>query len=99
MEKVRCVGLDVHEQSITIAVAEPDGSAMVLRRIPHHVGELLKTLKGLEHHARVKVAYEAGACGVGLFRRLTKEGFECFLVAPSRIPRDGRPKSDNEDAI
>jgi transposase len=100
MSKIRCVGLDVHEESITIAVAEPDGSVMVLRRIGHDIAELLKTLRGLAHSgAEVKVAYEAGACGVGLWRRLNDEGFECVMVAPSRVPKDGRAKNDGEDAM
>jgi len=99
MEKVRCVGLDVHEESITIAIAEPDGQVMVLRRIRHDVAEVLKTLKGLAHHAKVRVAYEAGACGPGLWRQLNKEGFECVMVAPSRVPRTGRSKTDGEDAM
>src|SRR5437773_2760199 len=99
MEKVRCIGLDVHEESITIAVAEPDGAVMVLRKIPHDVGELLRTLKGLKHECNVRVVYEAGACGVGLWRRLNEEDFECIVVAPSRVPSDGRQKTDNEDAM
>lgn len=99
METVRCVGLDVHEQSITVAIAEPAGEVMVLRRIPHDVVELLKTLKGLAHHSKVRVAYEAGATGTGLWRRLNDEGFECIVVAPSRIPRTGRQKTDGEDAM
>lgn len=99
VENVRCVGLDVHEESITVAIAEPDGTAMVLRRMPHNVAELVKQLEELGRHAKVKVAYEAGACGMGLWRRLNKAGIECFVVAPSKIPRDGRQKTDKEDAI
>ena len=100
MEKLRCVGLDVHEESITIAIAEPDGSVMVLRRIAHDIAEVIKTLKGLEHGgSKVKVAYEAGACGVGLWRRLNEAKFECVMIAPSRVPQDGRQKTDGEDAM
>lgn len=100
MKKLRCVGLDVHEESITIAIAEPDGPVMVLRRIQHDVSELLKTLKGLKNQlADVKVAYEAGACGVGLWRRINDAGIECVMVAPSRIPTNGRQKNDGEDAM
>jgi transposase len=91
--------LDVHEDSITIALADLDGSVTMLRRIRHDVPELLKTLKGLEHSgAKVKVAYEAGACGVGLWRRLNDAKFECVMIAPSRVPQNGRPKNDEEDA-
>jgi transposase len=101
MSKVRCVGLDVHEESITIAIAEPgDGQVTVLRKIGHNLNELVKTLKGLEHSgATVRVAYEAGACGTGLWRRLREYGFDCVMVAPSRVPTQGRSKTDNEDAM
>lgn len=101
MSKVRCVGLDVHEESITIAIAEPgDGQVTVLRKIGHNLNELVKTLKGLQHSdATVRVAYEAGACGTGLWRRLREYGFDCVMVAPSRVPTQGRSKTDNEDAM
>ena len=101
MSNVRCVGLDVHEQSIVIAIAEPgDAAPMVLRRIPNDVVELLKTLKGLQHgDNRVKVAYEAGSLGFALRRRLHKADFDCHVIAPSKIPKTGRPKTDAEDAI
>jgi transposase len=56
-------------------------------------------ISGVSHTLKVKVAYEAGACGAGLWRRLTKEGFECVMIAPSRVPKDGRHKTDAEDAM
>lgn len=101
MSNVRCVGLDVHEQSITIAIAEPGDSApAVLRRIGNDVGELLKTLRGLRHSGNVvKVAYEAGSLGFDLWRKLSEAGFVCHVIAPSRIPKTGRPKTDAEDAL
>lgn len=101
MQKVRCVGLDVHEESITIAIAEPDdGAVTVLRKIGHDIPELVKTLKGLAHsNQKVRAAYEAGACGAGLWRRLDEVGIECLMVAPSRVPQNGRQKNDREDAM
>jgi transposase len=101
MSNVRCVGLDVHERSITIAIAEPgDAPPVVLRRIENDVNELLKTLRGLRHSGNtVKVAYEAGSLGFALFRRIQKDGFACHVIAPSRVPKDGRKKTDAEDAL
>lgn len=101
MSKVRFVGLDVHEQSITIAVAEQgDGAPMVFRRIPYDLQELLKTLRGFIHQdVKLKVAYEAGATGVGIYRKLQAAGIECHMVAPSKVPSNGRQKNDNEDAL
>lgn len=100
MEKVRFVGLDVHEESIMIAVAENDGSApAVLRRIPHDLNTLVKALKDLSPRSKLKVAYEAGPTGFGMYEKLKSAGFECFVVAPSRVPSQGRSKTDAEDAM
>jgi transposase len=100
MEKVRFVGLDVHEESITLAVAEQDGSApAVLRRIPHDLNALVKALKDLAPRAKLKVAYEAGPTGFGIFKKLNDAGIECKVVAPSRVPSQGRSKTDAEDAM
>src|SRR5437868_4125674 len=99
METVRCVGLDVHEESITIAVAEPGGSVDVLRKISHDIPLLVRSLKELGARAKLKVAYEAGPTGSGIFRALKKAGIECHIIAPSRVPTDGRQKTDKEDAI
>lgn len=99
MDNVRFVGLDVHEESITIAVADSDGCApSVIRKIPHDLNTLVRALKDLSARAKLKVAYEAGSAGFGLQRKLERAGFECVVVAPSRVPTQGRPKTDAEDA-
>jgi transposase len=101
MNNLRFVGLDVHEGSITLAVADGDGAApAVFRRIPHDVNQLVKALKDLSARATLKVVYEAGSAGFGLQRRLSELGIECHVVAPSRVPSDGRrSKTDAQDAI
>jgi transposase len=100
MSSVRFVGLDVHEQSITMAVAESDGSApTVMRTIPHDLNALVRALKDLSTRSNLEVAYEAGSSGWGIFHKLSKAGINCRVVAPSRIPNDGRQKTDKEDAI
>lgn len=100
MKNVRSIGLDVHEGSITIAVAEPDGSApMVLRRIEHDMGELLKTLQELGRRKPIEVAYEAGSTGFALQRRLLGAGIRCIVVAPSKVPGGTGQKTDELDAV
>jgi transposase len=101
MQKVRFVGLDVHKSSITLAVADSDGSApQVLATIPHDVGQLLRRLRALAKTGEVRCAYEAGPTGFGLQRRLKKAGFECIVVAPSLIPTQKRKsKTDDLDAV
>lgn len=98
MENVRFVGLDVHVESIVIAVAEPGrGEPQVLATIPNDTRKLLKRLRAL---GKVKCCYEAGPTGYGLHRDLTAEGIDCMVVAPSLVPRKGgeRVKTDRRDA-
>jgi transposase len=48
----------------------------------------------------LKFCYEAGPCGYGVHRTLTKLGEDCMVVAPSMIPRKSgdRQKNDKRDA-
>ena len=99
METVRFVGLDVHADSIAIAVADPGrGEPGLLQTIPNDAGLLLKRLRRL---GRVKCCYEAGPTGFGLHRKLASEGIDCIVVAPSLVPtRAGdRVKTDRRDAV
>ena len=99
METLRFVGLDVHADSIAIAVAEPGrGEPGDLATIPNDTAMLLKRLRRL---GRVKCCYEAGPTGFGLHRDLTAAGIECIVVAPSLVPtRAGdRVKTDRRDAM
>ena len=99
MENVRFVGLDVHADSIVIAVAEPGrGEPGQLATIGNDTGLLLKRLRRL---GRVKCCYEAGPTGFGLQRALAAEGIDCVVVAPSLVPtRSGdRVKTDRRDAV
>ena len=99
--KLRFVGLDVHKDSIAIAVAE-DG-----RRPARDVGTfssdwlaIEKQLKRLAKGVRLHICYEAGPTGFELHRRLTDAGYQCQVVAPSLIPtKPGeRIKTDSRDA-
>jgi transposase len=49
----------------------------------------------------VRVVYEAGPCGYGLYRELVQKGFDCMVCAPSLIPKKpgDRVKTDRRDAI
>lgn len=96
------VGLDVHKDSIVIAVAEAGRErARVLATIKHDVGKLLKVLAKLGAPETVKVFYEAGPTGYGLARALGQRGYDCQVVAPSLVPRrpGDRVKTDSRDAL
>lgn len=99
METLRFVGLDVHADSIAIAVAEPGrGEPAGLATIPNDTAMLLKRLRKL---GRVKCCYEAGPTGFGLHRDLTAAGIDCVVVAPSLVPMKAgdRVKTDRRDAV
>lgn len=102
MQKVRFVGLDVHKESIAIAVADGDGSTPAnVATVPNDTAALIKRLKKLAAGAELKCCYEAGPTGYGLQRALSKAGIECVVVAPSLVPRKAsdRVKTDRRDAV
>ena len=102
MNNLRFVGLDVHKETIVIAVAdEGREAAKVLGTIKHDAVLLMKQLRKLaKETSQLQVCYEAGPTGFGLCRRLNAAGFSCRVVAPSLIPQQAslRVKTDRRDA-
>ncbi len=47
MSNVRCIGLDVHAESITVAVAEADGQVRSLGEIPNRPESIRRLVKKL----------------------------------------------------
>jgi transposase len=102
MSKLRFVGLDVHKDTIVIAIAEEGSSpAEVLGTLAHDVPKLIKRLSALAaDKSDLRVCYEAGPTGFGLSRRLKTAGIACQVVAPSLVPQQAglRIKTDRRDA-
>jgi transposase len=99
------IGLDVHKDSTTIAVADPGsrGEIRLFGSISSDIDRLEKALRriGKAHpNARLHVAYEAGPCGFVIARRLKQLQVPCLVAAPSLIPKQpGSPfKTDKRDA-
>ncbi len=97
------VGLDVHKDTIAVAVARAGrGNPEYHGIITNSRAALLKLLKRSNPDGEVlNICYEAGPCGYGLYRDLTALGHECEVVAPSLIPRKAgdRMKTDRRDAL
>jgi len=88
MGEIRFVGLDVHKESIAIAVAEQAGGPpQTVTTVPHEMRSLLKQLKKLASVGPIRCCYEAGPTGFALRRALQKEGIECVVIAPSLTPK------------
>jgi transposase len=105
MEKpITYVGLDVHKDTIAVALAE----AGKREEVREH-GKIANTPTGLKTLAvrlargghELRFCYEAGPCGYGIQRQLSTAGHGCVVVAPSLIPRKPgeRIKTDRRDAI
>jgi len=101
-EYSKYIGLDVHKDSITVAVAacgleEPKLYGEILNT-PGAIGKLVRKLS--PDGEVVAFCYEAGPCGYGIYRQITDMGHECMVVAPSLIPRKpgDRVKTDRRDS-
>ena len=98
---IRFVGLDVHRDSIAIAVAVRDGKpAASLGSVPNDVPGLIRRLLRLGPAGSLRCCYEAGPTGFGLARRLNAAGIACEVIAPSLVPVQpgARVKTDRRDA-
>ena len=102
-QRIIYVGLDVHKDTIAVALAEA-GKRGELREHGKiaNTPAALRTLaaKLASHGWRLRFCYEAGPCGYGIQRQLSEAGHECVVVAPSLIPRKpgDRVKTDRRDA-
>ena len=103
-KKLLYVGLDVHAQTVSIAIAEPGGEVRSYGTVSSNLETLEKTMcriRKAHPGCELRVCYEAGPTGFVIARRLAQLGIDCTVVAPSLIPnRSGdRVKTDHRDAI
>jgi transposase len=101
MSTLRFIGLDVHAETIVIAVADAGSApAVILKVIACDEGRLLSELRKLGTRESLRVCYEAGPTGFGLERFLRSHEVDCVVVAPSLTPQSSgsRVKTDQRDA-
>ena len=97
------VGLDVHKETIAVAVADNTvEQPSFLGEIPNTAEAIRKLAKKLSADGDgIGFCYEAGPCGYGIYRQLTALGHDCTVVAPSLIPKKAgdRVKTDRKDCV
>jgi transposase len=99
------IGLDVHKDTIAVAVArmgreEPEYRGEITNN-PKAIAKLVERLSGEFNGEVLLFCYEAGPCGYVLYRQLLRLGQDSQVVAPSLIPKKPgeRVKTDRLDAV
>ena len=85
----RFIGLDVHADTIAVAIAEPGraGEVRSFGMIPNRPEAVRKLVQRLGGAKAIQVCYEAGPTGYTLYWQLTEMGVECEVVAPTLFQR------------
>lgn len=96
-KKVFC-GIDVHKAHWIICIF-CDGEVIENTKLPTDYVKLRFLLLSYSTASEIKIVYEAGFSGFWLCRMLTRDGYNCIVTPPHRIPNSGsRVKTDKRDA-
>jgi transposase len=101
--QTKFVGLDVHKDTVVIAIAEAGraGEVRAYGTISNDLHALEKALRKIGGEGiTLHVVYEAGPTGFVIYRRLQQLGIDCAVVAPSKLPKKTgeKIKTDKRDA-
>ena len=95
------LGMDVHKDSITIAVLPQSAKAPTrLEKLTNDLPKLKRWMERIAREGEIHACYEASGAGYVLHRVLAEWGYACDVIAPSLIPkRSGvHRKHDKRDA-
>jgi transposase len=105
------IGLDVHKDSMLIAVlddqkARPaektDSDVIGTWEVPANSPQLVKTIQRYQRKGKVFVAYEAGCLGFDVYYFWGKHGIACEIIPANTVFRPGNKKkikTDRRDAV
>jgi transposase len=81
------LGLDVHKDSISVAILRAEEASPDVEKIFHDEASVRRLIDRFPDRGALRVCYEAGPTGFGLHRLLASMGVACVVVAPSLIPK------------
>jgi transposase len=97
-EKLRFVGLDVHAETIAVAIAEPDSEVLSLGTIPNRAESIRKLIKKLGPVEKLRACYEAGPTGYVVYWQVAELGVQCEVIAPTLVPMKAGDRLKTESA-
>ncbi len=102
MEKIAYVGIDYHQNTLSIAVrVEGKNKIHESVRIKNEDKIIRMYLKKLSEKFDIRACYEASCSGYYFQRKMKPWGYPCEVIAPCSLPkkRGDRRKNDFRDAI
>jgi transposase len=93
------LGLDVHKDTISVAILAPDRDGPDVERITHDEASVRRLVGRFPEPRRLRACSEAGPTGYELARLLHSMGVRCEVIAPSLIPKapGDKVKTDRRD--
>ena len=95
------IGMDVHKDSIQLAVFSATGEEPIYeRKLYNDTTLLLKEISRFSEKGKTETAYEAGCLGYVIHRALEKAGINCYVLPANKVAkkRTDRIKTDKRDA-
>jgi len=93
--------MDVHKESVQIAVFEHRGQEPIYeRKLLNDTGLLVKEVARYSREGETEVAYEAGSLGYVIQRAMAQAGIACHVLPANKVARrrEDRIKTDKRDA-
>ena len=101
LKKRYYIGMDVHKESVQMAVFEETGNEPIYeRQLNNDLELLIKEVKRFSQKGETEVAYEAGCLGYVIHRGMKKNGITCFVLPANKVAkkREDKIKTDKRDA-
>ena len=95
-------GCDVHDETLVLKIAagRSEPQTRTVENTPRGRAELVRQLREASRRARgakVVLVYEASCQGFGLHDELLEAGFDCHVLAPTKIARSSRDRGQKND--